>query len=465
MTTYSRHVGVLFLCIAILSLVLSMPAFANEHADEKAVLVTGASTGIGRAIAEELAANGFFVYAGARKQADIDALNAIENIEAVKLDVTVQEDIDTAVAQVEAGGRGLYGLINNAGVYIGGPVLDVPVDELEWLMDVNVSGVYRVTQSFGPMIIDAKGRISTIGSISGTGSSRFSSHYSMSKHAMEAFTDSLAQEMEPLGVHVSVIEPGNYNSALTDSALRRMNTKNAEYARAGSPFTEQFQAWLDSDWDRNKYKSPEEVAEAALHAMSDSAPLRRYMVVPSEDEAAWTIGKQIEELVQLNEWHAYSYSRDEIVAMLDAIPPSDTAKAELTAMLSDFLTHSATEEAHARFWADDLVYTSSNGTRFGKKDIMDGFTETDDSEANSEAEESDAPDVVFTGEDVNIQVFGTTAIITFRLVGTPDDASEPLQYFNSGTFLKRQGRWQAVNWQATIIPLEQSLILRIITRS
>lgn len=452
MTVFSRHAGAFSLCLAILFILCAAPTIAEETTGEKAILVTGASTGIGRVIAEELAANGFFVYAGARKQADIEALNAIVNIEAVKLDVTIQEEIDAAVAQVEAGGRGLYGLINNAGVYIGGPVLDVSVAELEWLMGINVSGVYRVTQAFGPMIIDSQGRITTIGSISGTGSGKFSSQYSMSKHAVEAFTDSLAAEMQPLGVHVSIIEPGNYDSAISKSAADRMRSKNAEYARAGSPFAEEFQAWLDDDWDRSIYKSPEEVAAAALHAMSDGVPLRRYMVVPNEGEAAWTIGKQIEELVQLNQWQAYSYSRDEIVAMLDAIPPAETAQAELTAMVHDFLKHSATEEAHAKFWADDLVYTSSNGTRYGREDIMQGFAEAEESADDVEA--SDGPQVIYTGEDVSVQVFGTTAVVTFRLVGTPDDGSEPLQYFNSGTFLKRQGRWQAVNWQATTIPQE-----------
>ena len=84
----------------------------------RAVLITGASSGIGRRTAEVLAANGFFVYAGARKQADLDALNAIENIQAVRLDVNVQEDIDAAVETVKARGSGLYGLINNAGVVV-----------------------------------------------------------------------------------------------------------------------------------------------------------------------------------------------------------------------------------------------------------------------------------------------------------------------------------------------------------
>jgi NAD(P)-dependent dehydrogenase (short-subunit alcohol dehydrogenase family)/ketosteroid isomerase-like protein len=440
-----RRIGVILVFAGFSTIGFSGGAIAAGNGTQKAMLVTGASTGIGRKITEVLAANGYFVYAGARKQADMDVLNAIDNVEAIALDVTVQEQIDAAVATVEQSGRGLYGLINNAGVYIGGPVVDVPVEELQWLMDVNVFGVYRVTQAFAPLIIESGGRISTIGSISGIGSGRFSSHYSMSKHAIEAFTDSLAAEIEPLGVKVSVIEPGNYDSAIGDSALARMKSKNAAYAKGGSPFAEAYQEWLDRDWDRGKYKAPDEVAEAAMHAMSDPAPLRRYMVVPDEGAADWTISKQIEELVQLNQWQAYSYSREELIAKMDAVPPSDTAEVELTAMLHSFLQNTGAEAAHAKFWADDLVYTSSNGTRFGKTEIMQSFAGKDGSEA---------ADIVYSGEDVSVRVFGTTAVVTFRLVGTPNDGSASSQYFNSGTFLKRQGAWRAVSWQATTIPAE-----------
>ncbi len=296
----------------------SSAVYADSGADkQKAVLVTGASTGIGRKIAEVLAEQGYFVYAGARKQADLDALNEIDNVQSVKLDVTVQEQIDAAVATVQDGGRGLYGLVNNAGVFIGGPLADVGLEEFQWLMDVNVYGVYRVTQAFAPMIIEAKGRIATIGSISGILSGRYSGQYSMSKHAIEAYTDSLAAEMAPLDVYVSVIEPGNYDSRIAATALARMSAKNDEYAKEGSPFAEDFERWIDQPWDRSHYKEPGEVAEAAVHALFADKPLRRYMVVPVEEEAGWTISKQIEELVQLNEWQAYTFSREELIAMLD----------------------------------------------------------------------------------------------------------------------------------------------------
>ena len=294
----------------------SSAIYADSGADkQKAVLVTGASTGIGRKIAEVLAEQGYFVYAGARKQADLDALNEIDNVQSVKLDVTVQEEIDAAVATVQDGGRGLYGLVNNAGVFIGGPIIDVDLDEFQWLMDVNVFGVYRVTQAFAPMIVEAKGRITTIGSISGIGSGKFYGQYSMSKHAIEAFTDSLAVEMAMLDVKVSVIEPGNYGTKVGETALKRMLEK--EYAKDGSYFADDFRDWIGGSWDGSQYKEPDEVAEAVVHALFDDKPLRRYMVVPNEDNAHWTISKQIEELVQLNEWQAYSYSREDLIAMLD----------------------------------------------------------------------------------------------------------------------------------------------------
>ena len=131
-------------------------------------------------------------------------------------------------------------------------------------------------------------------------------------------------------------------------------------------------------------------------------------------------------------------------------PPSDTAKAELMALLHYFLANSSTEEAHQKFWSEDLVYTSSTGARFGKADIMAGFA------AEEDDAEDEGPAVVYSGEDVNAQIFGTTAVITFRLVGTPDDGSAISEYFNTGTFVVQQGSWKAVAWQATIIPGEVS---------
>ena len=117
---------------------------------------------------------------------------------------------------------------------------------------------------------------------------------------------------------------------------------------------------------------------------------------------------------------------------------------ELAAMLRGFLEAAHTEAAHQVFWAEDVVYTSSNGTRFGKAEILAGF---------SDAKPVDkAPAVAYSAEDIDVRVFDTAAVVAFRLVGVPSDNSGVLQYFNTGTFLKRDDAWQVVAWQATAIP-------------
>jgi hypothetical protein len=120
---------------------------------------------------------------------------------------------------------------------------------------------------------------------------------------------------------------------------------------------------------------------------------------------------------------------------------------DLAAMLHEFLAGADNAAAHDKFWADELVYTSSSGTRTSKAEIMQGFAEADE-------DTSTAAGPVYTGEDLQIQIFGTTAIVAFRLVATPvgADDSAVQSYFNTGTFLKRNGVWKVVAWQATKIP-------------
>lgn len=174
-------------------------------AARKAVLVTGASSGIGRKITERLAADGYFVYAGARKDADLRALNAIAHVQGVRLDVTSAADIVAAVDVVTKAGRDLYGLVNNAGIATLGPIVGGDEREFDQVMAVNVHGPYRVTRAFAPMIIAEKGRITTIGSLNGIVATGNVGAYSMSKHAVEAFADARAQELGPLGVSVSIL--------------------------------------------------------------------------------------------------------------------------------------------------------------------------------------------------------------------------------------------------------------------
>ena len=311
-----RHaLSILLLNIMILS--CSTVAIADTSPNQKAVLITGASSGLGRVMAEKIAAAGYFVYAGARKNKDLEQLTAIENIQGVKLDVNKQDQIDAAVKTISEAGRGLYGLVNNAGVAVVQPLIEIEEEDFDFQMNVNVYGPYRVTRAFAPLIIESKGRISIIGSISGTLSSATWGPYSMTKFAMEAYADALADEMRSFGVEVSLIEPGAYRSNIGKSALERMAERNQ------STDDSQFKEAMDDSVNwlslfENDHGDPTEVAAAVMKALFDDDPKPRYLVVPTQDQAYWTINRAIERMVEQNHDHKFSYDREALIEMLDA---------------------------------------------------------------------------------------------------------------------------------------------------
>lgn len=292
-------------------LAFSPSAFAEK---QKTVLITGASSGLGLRMTEVLSANGFLVYAGVYKQADFKRLEAMDNVEAVQFDVTKPKQIAKAVKVIEAKGRGLYGLINNAGVAVFGPLIEVDVKQLEYQMDVNVYGPYRVTQAFAPMIIKSKGRIATTGSIAGIRTGAMFGIYGMSKHAIEAYTEALSQELARFDVKVGVIEPGNYASEIGNTALKRI--KDSDYWSEDT----QYKASRDNVFSRlplvTKGKNPKDVADAALHFMSNSQPKMRYMVTPDEAQADMIIRASLSKALQLNQGQVYSYDEATLVKML-----------------------------------------------------------------------------------------------------------------------------------------------------
>ena len=315
MKTVLRTCCLVLIIVAATQIAIAAPDKTTKK-DQKAVLVTGASSGIGRAMAEQLAKEGYFVYAGARKAEDIKALSAIANIEGIRLDVTKQDEIDAAVALVRERGKGLYGLINNAGVGALGPLIEFDEADMRFQMDVNVMGPYLVTRAFAPLIIESKGRITTIGSISGFLTGTLYGPYSMTKFAVEAFTDALTDEMQRFGVKVSVIEPGTFKSDITLSAIERRKqhgTKNED-----SLYVEDIQESMASPADRSNFPEPTAVAEAAVHAMSDANPKHRYMVVPNEAQAKITINAALTRVVELNQDQTYTYDRATLIKMLDA---------------------------------------------------------------------------------------------------------------------------------------------------
>ena len=289
--------------VLVLALVVSPVMAAGEPQDQRAdlrpaVVVTGASAGIGRKVTEKLAASGFHVFAGARKAADLEALNALPNVTGVRLDVNSAADVAAAVETVRASGHALHGLVNNAGVAVVDPVLSTSEEDFDFQMQANVYGVFRVTKAFAPLVIAARGRILNVSSISAFLSDPATAAYTMSKLAVEGFTNVLANELAPQGVAVIAIEPGAYNTGILKPALERSNTKG-------------FSA------DRSAMKPPDEVAAAVLLALTEPKPKRRYMVVPDRAQAEETIRGALEMAAQLNAAQPYSYDRAALIRLLD----------------------------------------------------------------------------------------------------------------------------------------------------
>jgi NAD(P)-dependent dehydrogenase (short-subunit alcohol dehydrogenase family) len=292
------------LLLSILAMFIGHDAVAADakpsgDSPQQAVLVTGASVGIGRKVVERLAAEGYFVFAGARKEQDLKALDAIPNVKAVRLDVTVPAEVAAAVEVVRSSGLPLYGIVNNAGVAVVDPVLSTSEQDFDFQMQVNVYGVFRVTKAFAPLVIASKGRIVNISSISAFQSDAGTSAYTMSKAAVEAFTNVLATELRSTGVAVIAVEPGAYNTDILKPALARSATKGFEADRSGM-------------------KPPDEVATAVLQALSEPKPKRRYMIVPERGQAADTIQGVVDVLMQLNADQAYTYDRAALNRMMDA---------------------------------------------------------------------------------------------------------------------------------------------------
>jgi NAD(P)-dependent dehydrogenase (short-subunit alcohol dehydrogenase family) len=181
----------------------------------KGVLVTGASSGIGAAIARELATRGFRVFGTVRREGDRAGLEEAGAVP-VLMDVTDRASIARARDEVTRAldGAPLAGLVNNAGVPAAGPLELLPLDQLRRVLEVNLVGVVAVTQAFLPLLKAAGGRIVNISSVSGRQALPFMGPYAASKFALEAASDSLRRELLPFGVDVIVVEPGSVQSRI-----------------------------------------------------------------------------------------------------------------------------------------------------------------------------------------------------------------------------------------------------------
>jgi NAD(P)-dependent dehydrogenase (short-subunit alcohol dehydrogenase family) len=243
----------------------------------------------------------------------MDDLNAIRNVQAVQLDVTSATDIAAAVETVRKGGRGLYGVVNNAGVAIVAPLVEAEERDMQFILNVNLFGPYRITKAFAPFLFESKGRVVNISSLNGFVANGMIGAYSMSKHGVEAFGDALETELAPFGVRVANIEPGNYGTNIGRNLLARADTTPL----ATSRFARQWRATLAGMGRFDQNPPPDAVADAVLHAFTSENPKHRYLVVPAQNQAEIVIRTALRHAAQLNHDQPFSYDRDALVKMLD----------------------------------------------------------------------------------------------------------------------------------------------------
>lgn len=286
------------------------------------VLVTGASSGIGRAITEKLSARGSLVFAGARKASDLDDLKRLSNVIPLQLDVSTSEDVAGAAAAVKASGGGLYGLVNNAGIGTIGPLAEIPLEELHRVLGVNLDGPHRMVGAMYPFLRESRGRIVNISSIAGFLIEPFLGPYNISKHAIEAYSDILREEVAPLGIQVSTIEPGNFRSQIFAKSMAAIPAEwRAEWENPHSAYRQQMLELVNyltapDVLDRSTHPAPIPVAEAVVHALFSEDPKPRY-VVGTSAEGDHVIDRILAVLRQVNEGQAYPRSAAELAARLE----------------------------------------------------------------------------------------------------------------------------------------------------
>ncbi len=288
---------------------------------DRPVLVTGASTGLGRAICEFLASNGHSVYAGVRKKRDFEELSKLSGVVPLQLDVTNPEEVEEAVRQVHEMKRGLCGLVNCAGVAGLGPLLDTPVEELDRVLGVNLIGIHRMIHAFGPLLVESRGRIVNISSIGGFLVDTWLGPYGTSKHALEGYGEVLREEMATHGVQVLTIEPGAYRSRIGTNFIEFMGSE-IDTAWQNSIFKDQMKQvlgwWLNTPGalDRTMFPEPTPVAEAVSDALFSDHPKPRYLVSDRET-AIEVIDKMLARVIEVNDGYSSPLASSELVTRLE----------------------------------------------------------------------------------------------------------------------------------------------------
>ncbi len=253
------------------------------NAPGKSVLITGASTGIGRATALHLDHLGFRVFAGIRSDADARALQSAASgkLTPLNLDVTDPSSIASAAARVQDQGEaGSFGLVNNAGLSLNGPLELVPIPEVRRLLEVNILGLVAMTQAFIPLLRERRGRLVNISSGHGLLALPDKSAYAASKFAVQAISDSLRLELGPFGIRVSNLVVGKVDTAVLGKILaereRLVRTAAPEVLNLYSPLLEFF----DREIKNLPSIPPGEVAKVVARALTAQKPRAHYLVGP-----------------------------------------------------------------------------------------------------------------------------------------------------------------------------------------
>lgn len=283
------------------------------------ILITGTDTGFGRLAAEKLARDGFTVYAGCYQESSIQELNEIQNIKAIKLDVTSQNDIDSLVEWIEHQGEGLYGLVNNAGIGDIWPLIESSEKEFHRVLNVNLYGVFRVTNAVMPFLVQSKGRILSMGSLSGTIPTKFIGPYSVSKFGVEAYADILHFETKKFGIHSITIKPGNFKTDITKANVPILKSRKERYEE--SAYKDDLRGIYDNldnpnYLERVQYDNPDEVVETIVEALFSPKPKLKYLVT-NYDETVSAIGWMFRVIAQLNQNHPNGVTKEKLHELLD----------------------------------------------------------------------------------------------------------------------------------------------------
>ena len=238
---------------------------------QRVVLVTGASTGIGQLCAARLAANGWRVFGGARRVTACDP-TPTKNLNWLSMDVTDDASTQAAIDHIVTTTGRIDAVVNNAGFSMRGSVEDVSMEEARAILETNFFGALRVCKAAAPALRTRGGYIVNISSLAGLVGLPFTAHYCASKFALEGLSESLRYELRPYGVHVVLVEPGDYRTGIQASRRISAETRRGVYARAFDDFLQKREAF------ESRAATAEPVAALVEKILNDPHPKMRYVV-------------------------------------------------------------------------------------------------------------------------------------------------------------------------------------------